>query len=337
MGYSTTGVITIPINTPDLQGHYNALRNDLLHTGAVQDMTESSNLATNLTTFQVGFDWQGKTPGSQPEIGTVSISHDFGNTIDWTIKEGRDFSRTFPADTGAFILNESAAKLVGFKNPVGQKMSWWGNPNVIVGVVKDMVMQSPYTAVRPTIFVLDYSNLHYISVRIRPGMSISDALGKVEDAFKYYNPGSPFLYHFMDEQFEEKFDNERRLGKLSNFFASLAILISCIGLFGLASFVATQRVKEIGVRKVLGASVFNLWQLISKDFILLVLISFVVAGIFSWFVLHAWLQQYANHTGISWRVFILAGAAAGLITLATVSFQSIKAAMANPVKSLRTD
>ena len=243
----------------------------------------------------------------------------------------------FPADSGAFILNEAAAKLVGFKNPVGQKMSWWGHSNVIVGVVKNMVMQSPYTAVRPTVFILDYSNLHYISIRAKPTMSATEVLARIEHVFKYYNPGSPFIYRFMDDQFEEKFDNEHRLAMLSNFFTSLAILISCIGLFGLASFVAMQRTREIGLRKVLGASVFNLWKMLSRDFILLVSISFVIASLLSWLILHAWLQQYAYHTAISYWVFVLAGIIAAAITLATVSFQAIKAAMANPIASLRAE
>jgi len=337
VGYTRAGLITVQMNTPDLHGHYNALRNDLIRTGAVQDVTESSNLPTNLTSFQVGFDWRGKPPGSLPEIGAVSVSHDFGNTIGWTIKEGRDFSRDFPADSGAFILNESAARLVGFKNPVGEKMTWWGNPNVIAGVVKDMVMQSPYTAVRPTIFILNYSNLKYISIRVKPTIPMAAALEKMGQVFKLYNPGSPFLYQFMDEQFAEKFDNEQRLGDLSGFFASLAIFISCLGLFGLASFVAAQRTKEIGVRKVLGASLFNLWRLLSKEFIMLVMLSFLIASPLSWFILHAWLRQYAYHADISWWVFAVAGLMGLLITLITVSFQAVRAAMTNPIKSLRTD
>jgi putative ABC transport system permease protein len=336
-GYSTDGAITIQINTHDLQGHYNALRSDLIHTGTVQDMAESSNLPTNLTSFQVGFDWRGKTTGSLPEIGTVSVSHDFGHTIGWAIEEGRDFSRNFAADSGAFILNESAAKLVGFKNPVGEKMSWWGNSNVIVGVVKNMVMQSPYTTVQPTIFILNYTNLRYISVRIKPEVTLTDALVKIKEVFKYYNPGSPFLYHFMDEQFEEKFDNERRIGMLFDFFAVLAIFISCIGLFGLSSFVATQRTKEIGVRKVLGASIFNLWKLLSKEFILLVMLSFFIASLLARFILHVWLRQYVYHTELNWWVFALAGVMAGVITLITVSFQAIRAALANPITSLRIE
>ena len=336
-GYRTTGVISVQINTPDLQGHYNALRSDLIRTGAVQDIGESSNLPTNLTTFQVGFDWKGKAPGSLPEIGAVSISHDFGHTIGWTLKEGRDFSRDYTTDSGAFILNEAAAKLVGFKNPIGQKMSWWGNENVIVGVVKNMVMQSPYAAVQPTIFILNYGNLRYISIRTNPGIPATNALAKIGQVFAQYNPGSPFLYSFMDEQFEEKFENERRLGRLSDFFAGLAILISCIGLFGLASFVATRRTKEMGVRKVLGASIFSLWRLLSKEFVLLVMLSFLIASPLSWYVLHTWLQDYAYHTPISWWVFALAGGIAGMITLITVSFQALRAATANPIASLRTE
>ena len=198
-------------------------------------------------------------------------------------------------------------------------------------------MESPYEPVKPTIFTMNTGWANIITVRIKPTVSVQDALAKIETVFKKYNPGAPFDYRFTDEEYAKKFSDEQRIGNLATFFAILAIFISCLGLFGLASFIAEQRTKEIGVRKVLGASVFNLWQMLSKDFAWLVAISCLIAIPIAWYYLHQWLQKYEYRTDISWWVFIAACLGALVITLLTVSFQAIKAALANPVKSLRTE
>jgi len=337
VGYTREGLITVAMNTPELAGHYNAIRNDLIQTGAVENMAQSSSPETAVDAALTGFDWKGKDPNASPLFGAIGVTHDFGKTIGWKIIEGRDFSRNFSTDSGAFILNESAAKLTGLKNPVGEIIKFNGIDHQVIGVVKNMVMESPYDPVSPTIFLLDYNWANFITVRIKPSMPLRDALAKMESVFKTYNPGSPFNYQFTDEEYTKKFSDEERIGNLSAIFAILAIFISCLGLFGLASFVAEQRIKEIGVRKVLGASVFNIWGLLSKDFVMLVTISFLIAAPIAYYFTHNWLQNYQYRTELSWWIFAAAGVGALLITILTVSFQSIKAAIANPVKSLRTE
>jgi putative ABC transport system permease protein len=336
VGYTREGLITVNMNTPDFQGHYDAIRNDLLQTGAVADMALSNSAPTAVWSNNI-VEWKGKDPSIVVSPGTIAVSHDFGNTIGWTIKEGRDFSRSFPSDTFAFILNESAVRMTGFKNPVGQTIRWLDQEHLIIGVVKDMVMESPYQPVRPTIFHLNPNWASLITVRIKPGIPLRDGLAKIEPVFKKYNPGSPFVYKFTDEEYAKKFNDEKRIGNLTTIFSILAIFISCLGLFGLASFVAEQRTKEIGIRKVLGASVFNLWKMLSKDFVLLVFISCVVAIPIAWYFLHQWLQQYEYRTTISWWVFAMTSIGVLMLTLATVTYQAIKAAIINPVKSLKSE
>ena len=337
VGYTREGLITVDMNTPDLFGHYEALRNDLISTGVVENMAQSSSPATAVWSNQIGFDWAGKDPTTLPLFGTIGITRDYGKTIGWQVKEGRDFSRDFKNDTLAMVLNESAVKLTGLKNITDKTIKWNGKPYAVVGVIKDMVMQSPYEPVQPTIFVMDPNWASVIIVRIKPTAGKTDALAKIGTVFKRYNPESPFEYKFTDDEYARKFSDEERIGNLSTFFAVLAVFISCLGLFGLASFVAEQRTKEIGVRKVLGASVFKVWQMLSKDFVLLVIISCAIAIPLAWYFLHEWLQRYTYRTDIAWWIFLAAGIGALLITIATVSFQAIKAAIANPVKSLRTE
>jgi putative ABC transport system permease protein len=337
IGYSRDGLLAINISTPELRGHYDALRADLLKTGAVYEMSESSSPTTDIYSNQIGFDWEKKDPNLQALFGVIAVSHDFGKTVGWQFKEGRDFSRSYSTDTSGFVINEAAMKFIGIKNVVGKTITWNREKYHVVGVIKDMVMESPYDPVEPTIFFINYEWAQIVNIKINPAMSASDALVKIEDVFKRYNPGSPFDYKFADERYAEKFKAEERIGKLAAFFAILAIFISCLGIFGLASFTAEQRTKEIGVRKVLGASVFNLWQLLSKDFVILVMISFLIAVPIAYFSMQSWLEKYEYRSGISWWVFGIAGFGALMITLLTVSYQAIKAALANPVKSLRTE
>ncbi|MGN6542950.1 MAG: ABC transporter permease [Ginsengibacter sp.] len=337
VGYTREGLITLSMNTPDLYGHYDALRNDLIATGAVENMAESSSPSTDVWSNQIGFDWAGKDPNTLPLFGTIGVTQDFGKTIGWHIIQGRDFSRDFATDTSALILNEAAVKLTGLKNVVGQIINWNKKPYTVVGVIKDMVMESPYEPVKPTIFSMNPGWASVITVRIKPSESMQAALAKIETVFKKYNPGSPFEYKFTDEDYAKKFSDEERIGNLSTFFAVLAIFISCLGLFGLASFIAEQRTKEIGVRKVLGATVFMLWRMLSKEFVMLVIISSFIAIPLAWYFLHEWLQKYEYRTNISGWIFLAAGLGALVITLLTVSFQAIKAAIANPVNSLRSE
>ncbi len=337
VGYSRDGLIAININTPELVGHYDALRNDLLKTGAVYEMAQSSSPTTGVYSNQIGFDWEKKDPNLQALFGVIAVSHDYGKTVGWQFVDGRDFSRNFATDTSAMVLNEAAAKFIGFKEPVGKNIKWNGKNYRITGVVKNMVMESPYEPIKPAIFFINYEWANFFNVKLNPKMSATASLDKVGDVFRRYNPGSPFDYKFADEQYAKKFSSEERIGKLATFFACLAIFISCLGIFGLASFTAEQRTKEIGVRKVLGASIFNLWQLLSKDFVILVMISFLIATPIAYYFMDGWLKNYEYRSDISWWIFGISGLGALVITLLTVSYQAVKAASANPVKSLRTE
>jgi ABC-type antimicrobial peptide transport system permease subunit len=228
-------------------------------------------------------------------------------------------------------------KFIGFKNPVGETITWDDHPFKVIGVIKDMIVESPYQPIRPQIFHLDPNPDSYAILKLSPKSGASASLEKIKRIFTAYSPAQPFDFQFVDEEYAKKFGNEERIGKLAGFFAVLAIFISCLGLFGMASFTAEQRIKEIGVRKVLGASVVNLWSLLSKDFVTLVMLSLVIAVPLSLFFMGNWLASYPYHSELSWWIIVSAAVGALLITLLTVSYQAIKAAMANPVKSLKTE
>jgi putative ABC transport system permease protein len=356
VGYDREGLITVNMTTPEISGHYEVMRSDLLKTGGAVEMSESSSPATDIWSSQIGFDWVGKDPNFVPLFNVVACTHDFGKTVGWVIREGRDFNRAFTTDTGAraipgaaakgldtlgfggaLILNEAAVKLTGLKHLVGQTIKWNDKNHTVVGIVKDMVMGSPYQPTQPCIFFLDYGWLNVITVRLNPAMPAQAALNALEPVFKRYDPGSSFEYTFVDEQYAKKFSDEKRIGSLASVFAILAVFISCLGLFGLASFVAEQRIREIGVRKVLGASLFNLWKLLSVDFVMLVIISCLFAIPIAYYFLYNWLQQYEYRTPMSWWIFAAASGGALVITLMTVSYQAVRAGLMNPVKSLRAE
>jgi ABC-type antimicrobial peptide transport system permease subunit len=345
VGYNREGLIAIDMNTDDLHKHDEAIRVALLQSGAITDIGETNSLPTEISSGNGGFYWKGVEPDNSYNFGTLSVNYDYGHTVGWQVVEGRDFSRSFPGDTasvmGGLIVNESAVKQMGLKHPIGEVVNYKGTifanvPHVVVGVVKDMVMESPYDKPVPVMFFCG-GYVGSMVIRVNPTMPMREALAKIESVFKKYNPGSPFDFKFIDDIYAKKFAAEERIGHLAAFFAVLAVFISCLGLFGLASFMAEQRVKEIGVRKVLGATVFNLWKLLSTDFVKLVIVSCCISIPMAWYFLHAWLAKYDYRTTLSWWVFAATGGGALLITLLTVSFQSIKAALANPVKSLRTE
>lgn len=325
-------------STPDIYTHFDALRKELMESGALENMAVSSSPVTGIGSNNGNFSWRGKDPDTKVDIGTIACTHDFGETVGWKILEGRDFSRDFSTDSiSAIILNETAAKLTGFENPVGERIKWGDQPFTIVGAVEDMVMDSPFRSAVPTIFILDYDWANIITLKLTPGTDTQGALSKIEAVFDKYNPGAPFDYTFSSDEYAQKFLNEERIGQLAGFFASLAIFISCLGIFGLASFTAEQRTKEIGIRKVLGATVLNVWSLISKDFVFLVLIAFLIAAPTAWYLMSGWLERYEYRTNITWWIFLTAGTVALLITLLTISYQAIKAALNNPVKSLKSE
>jgi ABC-type antimicrobial peptide transport system permease subunit len=301
-------------------------------------MELSSSPLTQVNNNSSDFDWIGKLP-REYSFATTNVSYGFGKMVGWQFIAGRDFDKTFATDTTKIIINETAAKDMGFKNPIGQfvKIAGGTQSRQIVGVIKDMVMGSPYEQEKRAIFFLDpnYTTASQIEIRIKPTVSADEALPKIEAAFRSIVPSAAFDYKFVDEEYAKKFSQEQRIGKLSAFFAILAIFISSLGLFGLASFVAEQRTREIGVRKVLGATITSIWALLSGGFVVLVAISFFIAAPIAWYVMHQWLAKYTYKADISLWAFVITGCLALLITITTVSFQAIKAAVSNPVKSLR--
>ncbi len=336
VGYTREGLVTIPL-TGKVHDHFNAIRDELIQSGAIVSMAEAGSPTTATWSSTSGFSWKGKDPNLSTDFLNVSASYDYGKTIGWKIKNGRDFSRNFGTDTAAVILNEAAVNFMELKNPVGENVTWWDQPLTVIGVVHNMVMNSPYEEARPTIFSLATGRQAVTILKINPSSAMREALVKIESVYKKFEQDQPFEYQFSDDEYAKKFISEERVGKLSGFFTILAILISCLGLFGLTSFVAEQRTKEIGVRKVLGASVYTVWRLLSKDFLMLVFISLFIAGPVAYYFMSGWLRNYEYRAAFSWWIFIGAGVVVLLITIVTISFQAIKAAIANPVKSLRTE
>lgn len=337
MGYDSSNLLSISLLDNEIHKQFETVKNELISSGGALLVAESSSPPTNTWSSTSGFSWEGKDPNLSVDFPFLEVSYDFGRTIGWEIIRGRDFSADFLSDSSAVILNEAALKFMDLKEPLGATLRWFGTPYQVVGVVKDLVMQSPYEPVKPTIFTFSRDGQNVLLVKLNPDLSASDALRKIEGVYKKFNPALPFDYQFVDETYGRKFGNEVRIGKLATAFASLAIFISCLGIFGLASFVAEQRAKEVGIRKVLGASLLSVWQLISKEFVLLVLLSCLIAMPLGYYLLDSWLSGFSYRTEISLLVFILSFACALLITLLTVSVQAIKAAMVNPVSSLRAE
>jgi ABC-type antimicrobial peptide transport system permease subunit len=345
VGYNREGLITMEMKSKDFQGKYDLLRTALQSTGVVEEVSQSMGKVTEVASGNNGFNWRGKNPNLDDSFGTLAVTHEHGKTVGWQFVAGRDFSRELASDSSGMIINEAAARYIGLENLVGETVSWtwWKSGEVkqytILGVIKDMVMESPYEPIEPTVFYLKGFNgsVSWINIKIKPTVSAREALPKIEAVFKQLIPSAPFDYQFVDEEYAKKFAAEERIGKLATLFATLAILISCLGLFGLASFTAEQRTKEIGVRKVLGASVKDVWLLLSKDFVRLVIIALCIAAPIAYYCMYSWLENYEYRTFISPWIFVLASAAAILITLLTVSYQAIKAALMNPVQSLRNE
>jgi putative ABC transport system permease protein len=343
VGYTRDGLIMIEKKSSDFDGKYNILRSELKNTGVVSEMSESYGKVTEIASGNGGFTWRGKDPNMQDQFGTLPVTFEYGKTVGWQFVSGRDFSSDFITDSSGMVINESAAKYMGLKNPVGEAVSWKFQDQPvkyykILGVVKDMVMESPYEPMQPTVFMVKgHTGTNQINIKINPKVSVSQALPKIEAVFKKIIPSAPFEYKFADQEYAAKFAAEEKISSLAAVFAILAIFISSLGLFGLASFVAEQRVKEIGVRKILGASVINLWGMLSKDFLLLVIISQVIASPIAYYFMHNWLQHYTYRANMSLWIFAVTALGAIAITLLTVSYQSIKAALANPVNSLRSE
>jgi len=340
IGYNQRGLVMLQEHTTDIHNHFLAFRNELLHTGAIAEVAESVAPVTAAWNFNGGLTWTDHhpSPSGDPDFCMKGVTEGFAKTVSLQFIKGRDF-RTGPdgADATTMILNETALKAMGWKDPIGKIVHWSNTDFTVIGVVKDVVMESPYETPYPALYYMAPYTMSYVTMKIDPRVGAHEAMRRIAPVVAKYNPAEPFDYKFVDEQYDARFRDELRIGELAGFFTALAILISCFGLFGLASFVAEQRIREIGVRKILGASVFNLWKLLSKDFVVLTGISILIAIPVAWWLLDRWLQSYAYRTTISLWIFAAAGFAALTITLLTVSFQAIRAATTNPVKSLRTE
>jgi putative ABC transport system permease protein len=343
MGFDLEGIIQLPIKTDELaKANYNSIRQDLFATGVVDNMAKSDFPITGSMYSDASMTWPGKDPASQPMVAMNRCSHDFSSTNGFQFVAGRDFSRDHITDSSAVIVNEMAAKLFSPTGDViGMKLIWGENETQyekeIVGVIKDQIRWTPFVKQSAHVYIVDYKGTGFFTIRMKSGMGVKEALAKIETVFKKYDPGSPFEYKFQDDDYARLFNTEERIGKLAGVFSGLAIFISCIGIFGLASFAASQRTKEIGIRKVLGASVYSVWKMFSNDFVLLVIVSSVIACPIAYYYTSQWLQQYDYRIEISWTVFVVTSIVLLVITLVTVSYQSIKAALVNPVESLRSE
>jgi putative ABC transport system permease protein len=342
VGYSRNGLISIHPRSPEYYGKYEVLRNEFKKTGVVQEIAESNYAVTSTLGWNNGFEWRGKPQGmDDPAFNINEVTSGYGATIGWTFVSGRDFSQEISSDANGVVINETAARLLGLENPVGETLTrnrdGQRTEYTILGVITDMVKGSPFEPADPCLFFQASSDQEWLFIRIDPSVSVHEALPKIENVFNQYVPSAPFDYKFANEEYEAKFRAEERISVLASIFSTLAIIISCSGLFGLVSYAAEQRSKEIGIRKVLGASSTHIWRLLTSEFVLLVLISCVIAIPLSYYFMAEWLAQYKYRTTVSWYLLLAAGFAALLITIVTVSIQALKAAFANPVNSLRSE
>jgi putative ABC transport system permease protein len=339
MGYNKDRLVYCYVQG-DVLPHYDLIKRDLISSGAAVAVTKTYSPMTRVWGTITGFSWPGSTPADKKtDFLQYEADADFVRTTGTQLLQGRDIDlKTYPTDSTALLLNEAAVHTMRLDNPVGKIVRNAQGQNChVVGVIKDFIIESPYDKIAPMIIqglATTYPVLHY---RLNPAHTIAEDLAKAEKVFKLYNPQYPFEYFFVDDFYNHKFKTEQREGTLGILFAGLTIFISCLGLFGLATYMAETRIREIGIRKVLGASVAGITSLLAKDFVSLVLIAVVVATPIAWFAMNSWLQGFDYRMQISGWTFLISGLLAVLIALATVSYQAIKAAVANPVKSLRTD
>jgi putative ABC transport system permease protein len=334
VGYNIHRLMMTNMNS-DLAGNYTAVRDELLRKGIAESVTWATSPATSPGWHRDVDEWPGKRPGETVNMGRISISTGYFTTLGMTMKEGRDFSG--PDDTLNVIFNQAAVRLLRLKNPLHQVITNWNTKLQIVGIVKDALTISPYAPADPTIFLYDAKPQGAMMYRLSPHIPTREAIARLTAVFNKYNPAFPYEYRFADDTFAATYATEMLIGKLAALVAVLAIFTSCLGLFGLAAYMAEQRNREIGIRKVLGASISQLWLLLSKEFIALVVISCLIASPVAWYFLNRWLHSYANRIDIGAGVFVVATVMAIVITVVTISFQSIRAATMNPTKSLRTE
>ena len=320
----------------NLKDHFYSMRTDLLYSGAIENAALTQSEPLHVYRFSDNYNWQGKVAGSKVSIRSNIVSPEYVSTMQMKLISGRDFYPTPGVDTSNVIINESMAKLMGEAGKTGSIITRDSASWTVVGIVKDFVYNDMSSSVMPLILLCNNGFTEVMVISLKSGIDIKTAIKKTESVFKNRNAGFPFEYFFVDDDFNKIFTAESLIEKLASIFAVLAIFISCIGLFGLAAYTAEQRTKEIGIRKVLGASVTEMVELLSRDFLKLVIISCVIAFPIGWWSMNSWLQNYQYRTSIQWWVFGIAGVSALLLAVITVSYQALKAALSNPIKSLRT-
>jgi hypothetical protein len=336
LGFDREHLLYLPLEG-DLRKQYPLFKKEALQSPGIKSITRVSDEPTNLSNGTASVIWDGKDPNTTPQFTTMSAGYDFVQTMGLRLDKGRDFSRDFATDSTGYLVNEEALKIIGYKDPLGKPLSLWDMNGVIIGVLKDFHFSSLHDPIKPLIIHMgELDGGNKVLVRIKPGMT-REAVTELESICKKMNPQFPFSYSFSEEEYQKLYKSEEIVGRLSRYFALLAIFISCIGLLGLAMFTAEQRTKEIGIRKVLGASVMSLFTLLSGEFILLVLLALLIASPIAWWAMQVWAQDFAYRVNMEWWIFLLAGITAILIALITVSFQAIKASLGKPIVSLRSE
>lgn len=337
LGYDLSNLILINVTSGNIHKYYEVIKNELQSSGAVISSATSTSPTTNVWSTTGDFNWEGKDPDQSADFPNTGISYDYGKTIGWKLIQGREFSKDMSTDTAAYIINETAARYMQMENPVGETLYEGDIPFTIIGVVKDMLVESPYQPIRPYFYHLATERGNLINIRLNPSVSLESSMKTIETIIRKQDASLEFNFNFVDEIFREKFDMERKVGKLSTIFSILSIFISLLGLFGLVAYISEQKTKEIGIRKVLGARVIDIWHLVSREYVKLMMIAWVIASPLAFYFCREWLRQFDFRTPISWWIFVIAGLVPCIFTLVVVSFQTIKAATKNPVDSLRNE
>jgi putative ABC transport system permease protein len=336
LGFDRDNLVYLPVQG-DLTQKYPAFKAELTGMPGIQAVTRTDAPPQQTGAHAYDMTWEGKDPTTRTVVIHTTVGYGWLKMMNLTLLRGHDFSPEYPTDTNAYIINETALKLIGYKDPIGRPLSIFGQHYKIIGVVKDFHFKSLHDPIEPLLINLN-EQIHwgFVMVKARAGQT-REAVASIEKVHREFEPKFPFSYYFSDEEYRHLYNNEQIIGRLSDSFAFLAIFISCLGLFGLAIFTSEQRTKEIGIRKVLGASELNIFGMLSRDFLELVGIALVIASPPAWLLMDNWLREYAYRTNIAWWIFAVAGLAALLVALLTVSFQAIRAALANPVNSLRSE
>jgi len=336
LGYDRENLVYLPMDG-ELIPKYSTFKEQALRMPGIQSVSRISIAPTSIENGTGDVHWEGKDPNLSAQFTQISVGYDFVKTMKLKMLSGRDFSKDFPTDSSGYIVNEAALKRFGYTNPIGKPITFWKKKGPIIGLLKDFHFDSMHEQIKPLIIRFgEQEGYGHILVKTQPGKT-KEALASLETMCKEFNPAFPFSYTFSDEEYQKLYQSEQIVTKLSDAFAFLAIFISCLGLLGLAMFTAEQRVKEIGIRKVLGASVRSLFSLLSSEFLLLVVISLLIALPISWYAMGYWLQGFAYRTPMQWWMFALSGVIIIFIAMATISFQALKAALINPIKSLRSE